>query len=394
MSAIDFLKEELDDLKQKSLYRKLRVLQSEQAARCVIDGKKVINLSSNNYLGLATHPRLRKAAIDAVNKWGVGAGAVRTICGTMQIHQDLEKELAVFKHTEAALVFVAGIAANRGTIQALVPDEEDAVISDELNHASIIDGIRLTKAKRLVYPHKDMNGLEEALKKAKGMRRVMVITDGVFSMDGDVAPLPEIVKLTHQYGAFVMVDDAHGSGVMGPHGEGTTFHYGLQNEIEVQMATMSKAIGVIGGYVAGTNNLREFLIHKARPILFSTAHPPSVAAACLESIRLLQEEPQHHQKLWENTKYFKTELQRLGFDTAGSVTPITPIILGEAATAVKFSDLLFEEGVFGQSIGYPTVPQGKARIRTIATAQHTKEDLDKALEAFAKVGKKLAVLAA
>lgn len=393
MGTTDFLKAELDELKQKSLYRKLRVLQSEQGARCVIDGKKVINLSSNNYLGLASHPRLRKAMIDGVNKWGVGTAAVRPIIGTMQIHQDLEKELAAFKHTEAALVFVAGIAANRGTIQALVPDEEDAVISDELNHASIIDGIRLTKAKRFVYPHKDMKGLEEALKKAKGMRRVMVITDGVFSMDGDVAPLPEIVKLAHQYGAFIMVDDAHGSGVMGPHGEGTTYHFGLQDQIEVQMATLSKAIGVLGGYVAGTNDLREFLIHKARPFLFTSAHPPGVAAACLESIRLMQEEPQHHQRLWENTKYIKAGLQHLGFDTMGSVTPITPIILGEAATAMKFSDLLFEEGVFGQGIGFPTVPQGKARIRTIVTAQHTTEDLDKALEAFAKVGKKLAVLA-
>lgn len=392
MSTMNFLKDELDDLKRKSLYRKLRILQSPQMAESVIDGKKVVNLSSNNYLGLATHPRLKKAMLDAVEKWGVGAGAVRPIIGTMAIHDELEKELARFKHTPASLVFVAGIAANRGTIQALVPDEEDAVISDALNHASIIDGIRLTKAKRLVYPHKDMKGLEDALKQAKGMRRVMVVTDGVFSMDGDVAPLPEIVELAHKHGAFVMVDDAHGSGVMGPHGEGTTFHFGLQDKIEVQMATMSKAVGVIGGYVAGSQDLREYLIHRARPFLFSTAHPPAVAAACLEAIRVLQEEPEHHQRLWENAKFFKAELQRLGFDTAGSVTPITPVIVGEASVAMKFSDLLFEEGVFAQGIGYPTVPEGKARLRTIVTAKHTKEDLQKALEAFSKVGKKLALV--
>jgi glycine C-acetyltransferase len=276
----------------------------------------------------------------------------------------------------------------------LVPDESDAVISDELNHASIIDGVRLTKAKRFVFPHKNMSGLKEALQKAQGHRRILVITDGVFSMDGDVAPLPEIVELAHQYGAFVMVDDAHGSGVMGPHGEGTTFHFGLQDKIEVQMATMSKAVGVLGGYVAGTNTLREFLIHKARPFLFSTAHPPAVAAACLESIRVLQEEPEHHKRLWANTKFFKAELSRLGFDTGVSETPITPVIVREAAVAMKFSDLLFDEGVFAQGIGYPTVAEGKARLRTIVTATHTQEDLEKALQAFAKVGKKLALVAA
>ncbi len=389
---MDFLQQELDELKERHLYRKLRVLQGEQQATSVIDGKKVINLSSNNYLGLATHPRLKKAAIAAIEKWGVGAGAVRPIIGTMEIHESLEKALAQFKHTDASLVFVAGIAANRGTIQALIPEEEDAVISDALNHASIIDGIRLTKAKRFVYPHKDMQGLKDALKKASGSRRTLVITDGVFSMDGDVAPLPEIVELAHQHNAFVMVDDAHGSGVMGPHGEGTTFHFGLQDKVEIQMATMSKALGVLGGYVAGSLPLREFLIHKARPFLFSTAHPPAVAAACLEAIRVLEEEPEHHQKLWENTKYFKGELERLGFDTGVSVTPITPIIVGEAATAMKFSDLLFVEGVFAQSIGYPTVPEGKARLRTIVTARHTREELDKALIALSKVGKTLALL--
>lgn len=394
MQPMDFLRAELEELKQKGLYRKLRILQSEQLPISQIDGKKVINLSSNNYLGLATHPRLRKAAIDAIQRWGVGAGAVRPIIGTMTVHDDLEKELAKFKHTEASLVFVAGIAANRGTIQALVPDENDAVISDELNHASIIDGIRLTRAKRYVYPHKNMDGLKDALQKAQGARRILVVTDGVFSMDGDIAPLPEIVELAHQHNAFVMVDDAHGSGVMGPHGEGTTFHFGLHDKVDVQMATMSKAVGVLGGYVAGATALREFLIHKARPFLFSTAHPPAVAAACLESIRILQEEPQHHQRLWENTRFFKHELSRLGFDTAGSVTPITPIMAGEASMAMKFSDLLFQEGVFAQGIGYPTVPEGKARLRTIVTANHTKEDLEKALTALVKVGKKLALVTA
>jgi len=393
MQSTKFLTDELNELKEKSLYRKLRILQSAQLPVSKIDGKEVINLSSNNYLGLATHPRLKKAAIAATEKFGVGAGAVRPIIGTMEIHDQLEKELAKFKHTEASLVFVAGIAANRGTIQALTPDAEDAIISDELNHASIIDGVRLTKAKRLVYKHKNMQELKEALIKAKGSRRIMVITDGVFSMDGDVAPLPEIVDLAHQYGAFVMVDDAHGSGVMGPHGEGTTFHFGLQDKIEVQMATMSKAVGVLGGYVAGTTALREFLIHKARPFLFSTAHPPGVAAACLESIKILQEEPEHHQRLWANTKYFKEELTRLGLNTAGSVTPITPVIVGDAATAMKFSDLLFEEGVFAQGIGFPTVPEGKARLRTIVTANHTREQLEKAVQAFSKVASKLGLLA-
>jgi glycine C-acetyltransferase len=394
MNTMKFLSEELDDLKRKSLYRKLRILQSPQQSTSIIDGKTVVNLSSNNYLGLATHPRLKKAAVQAIEKWGVGAGAVRPIIGTMEIHDQLEKELAAFKHTQASLVFVAGIAANRGTIQAVAPDETDAIISDELNHASIIDGVRLTKAKRLVYPHKDVKGLEEALKKAQGSRRILVVTDGVFSMDGDLAPLPEIVEKAHQYGAFVMVDDAHGSGVMGPHGEGTTFHFGLQDKIEIQMATMSKAVGVLGGYVAGSQDLREFLIHKARPFLFSTAHPPAVAAACLEAIKVLKEEPEHHQKLWENTKFFKSELTRMGFNTGGSVTPITPVIVGEAAAAMKFSDLLFEQGVFAQGIGFPTVPEGKARLRTIVTAKHTKEELSKALEAFGKVGKKLALVSA
>jgi glycine C-acetyltransferase len=289
-------------------------------------------------------------------------------------------------------VFVAGIAANRGTIQALVPEESDAVISDELNHASIIDGIRLTKAQRFIYAHKNMEELEKALKKAQGSRRILIVTDGVFSMDGDVAPLPEIVKLAKKYNAFVMVDDAHGSGVMGPHGEGTVFHFGLQDQIEIQMATMSKALGVLGGYVAGSMKLREFLIHKARPFLFSTAHPPAVAASCLEAIRVLKEEPEHHTRLWENTRFFKSELKRLGFNIGDSVTPITPIMIGDAAMAMKFSDLLFEEGVFAQGIGYPTVPQGKARIRTIVTANHTRQDLEKALEAFQKVGKKLALV--
>lgn len=391
-TLMSFLSDELLDLKKKSLYRKLRILESPQQPVSTIDGRKVINLSSNNYLCLATHPKIRDAAIAAMRKWGVGAGAVRSIIGTTIEHDELEKELALFKGTPASLVFVAGIAANRGTIQALVPDEEDCVISDALNHASIIDGVRLTKAKRKVYPHKDMNGLEAALKEANGSRRIMVITDGVFSMDGDVAPLPEIVELAHKYGAFVMVDDAHGSGVMGENGRGTIHHFGLQNKIEVQMATMSKAVGVLGGYVAGSIELREFLIHRSRPFLFSTAHPPAIAAACRAALRVMQEEPELHQKLWENTRYFKKGLEQVGFNHGRSETPITPVIVGKAETAMKLSDLLYEEGVFAQGIGYPTVPEGHARVRTIVTSGHTLEDLDKALAAFEKVGKKLGII--
>ena len=387
-----FLAEELLELKAKSLYRKLRILQSPQLPVSTIDGRKVINLSSNNYLCLATHPKICEAASRAIKQWGVGAGAVRPIIGTTTEHDELEKELAAFKGTPSSLVFVAGIAANRGTIQALVPDEDDCVISDALNHASIIDGVRLTKAKRKVYPHKDMKGLEQALKEAQGSRRIMVITDGVFSMDGDVAPLPEIVNLAHRYGAFVMVDDAHGSGVMGHNGRGTVYHFGLHDKIEVQMATMSKALGVLGGYVAGSIDLREFLIHKARPFLFSTAHPPAVAAACRAAIRVMQEEPEHNERLWENTRFFKKGLEQLGFNHANSETPITPVIVGEAEPAMRLSDKLYEEGVFAQGIGYPTVAQGAARVRTIVTAGHTKTDLEKALSAFEKVGKQLKII--
>lgn len=390
--SMSFLREELDDLKERHLYRKLRILESEQLPVSVIDGKRVINLSSNNYLCLANHPKLKEAAIKAIQQYGVGAGAVRPIIGTMKVHVELEEKLAAFKETEAALVFVAGIAANRGTIQAVAPDEEDCIISDALNHASIIDGVRLTKARRKVYPHKEMEALEDALREAQGSRRIMVITDGVFSMDGDLAPLPEIVKLAHQYGAFVMVDDAHGSGVMGKNGRGTVHHFGLSDQVEIQMATMSKALGCLGGYVAGSQELVEFLIHKARPFLFSTAHPPAVAASCLASIQVLQDEPERHEKLWENTGYFKQGLQQSGFNTGESVTPITPVIVGEARLAMALSDGLYDEGVFAQGIGYPTVAEGKARVRTIVTSGHTREDLDRALEAFRKVGKALKII--
>lgn len=391
-TLMQFLSDELEDLKKRALYRKLRILESPQLPVSIIDGREVINLSSNNYLCLATHPKLREAAEKALKQWGMGAGAVRPIIGTTTEHNELEKELAQFKGTEASLVFVAGIAANRGTIQALVPDEEDCVISDALNHASIIDGVRLTKAKRKVYPHKDMKGLEQALKEAQGSRRIMVITDGVFSMDGDIAPLPEIVELAHRYSAFVMVDDAHGSGVMGKNGRGTVHHFGLHDKIEVQMATMSKAVGVLGGYVAGSMDLREFLIHKARPFLFSTAHPPAVAAACRAAIKVMQNEPELHELLWENTRFFKKGLEELGFNHKGSETPITPVIAGEAGTAMRLSDKLYEEGVFAQGIGYPTVPEGQARVRTIVTAGHTKKELEKALAAFEKVGKALKII--
>jgi glycine C-acetyltransferase len=399
MPGLDFLQVYLDDLKNKGIYNYVKVVESEQTPTCIVNGRKVVNLSSNNYLGLATHPKLRQAMIDATQKWGVGAGAVRPIIGTMTIHKELEEKLAKFKHTESTLVFVAGIAANRGVIQALLTnplnkDEEGeyVVISDELNHASIIDGVRLSRAKRQIYKHKDMADLKRVLEEVKGAPRIMIITDGVFSMDGDIAPLPEIAKLAKQYGAFTMVDDAHGEGVLGKNGRGTVDHFNLHGQWDIDMGTLSKALGCLGGYIAGSKNLTEYLIHQARPFLFSTGHPPGVAAACIAALEVLETEPQLHAQMWENSKFFKAGLSQLGFNTGNSETPITPVIVGDEKLAMLLAKRLFEEGVLGVGIVFPTVARGKARVRTIVTATHTRKELEFALDKFAKVGKELKII--
>ena len=387
-----FLADELDQLRKQGLFRPLRVLGSAQDTEVVVDGKRVLNLSSNNYLGLTTHPRLKAAMIQATETFGAGSGAVRTIAGTMTVHEDLERRLAEFKHTEASLVLQSGFTANLGVLQSLVK-EGDVIISDELNHASIIDGIRLSKAERSIFKHRDMDDLERHLEKHRDKRVKLVVTDGVFSMDGDIAPLPAIVERAERFGALVMVDDAHASGVLGKNGRGSVNHFGLDGRVDLQMGTLSKAIGVLGGYVAAPQTVRDFLIHRARPFLFSTSHPPGVAAACIAAIDVLLAEPERIDQLWKNTKHFKDGLRRLGFETGASETPITPVIVGKGAVAMDFSDRLFRLGVFAQGIGFPTVAEGRARIRTIVTSVHTDGQLDRALEAFATVGKELGVIA-
>jgi len=387
-----FLNDELDQLREQGLFRPLRVLGSAQDTEAVVDGTRVLNLSSNNYLGLTTHPRLVSAMIKATEEWGAGSGAVRTIAGTMTIHEELERRLAEFKHTDASLVFQSGFTANLGVLQSLVK-EGDVIISDELNHASIIDGIRLSKAERSIFKHRDMDDLERHLEKHRDKRVKLVVTDGVFSMDGDIAPLPAIVERAERFQALVMVDDAHASGVLGKNGRGSVNHFGLDGRVDLQMGTLSKAIGVLGGYVAGAQPVRDFLIHRARPFLFSTSHPPGVAAACIAAIDVLLAEPERIDRLWKNTKRLKEGLKRLGFDTGASETPITPVIVGKGAVVMKLSDRLFSLGVFAQGIGYPTVPEGRARIRTIVTSGHTEAQLDRALEAFEKGGRELGVIA-
>jgi glycine C-acetyltransferase len=387
----EYLKQELDALKAQGIFNRPRVLAGEQKATVVMDGREVITLSSNNYLGLTVHPRLREAAIRAIERYGVGTGAVRTIAGTMTIHEELDEKLARFKQTEAALVMQSGYATNLGVINALM-QEGNVIISDELNHASIIDGARLSKAARKIYPHKDMAGLRRALEESRGAGKVMVVTDGVFSMDGDIAPLPEIVALAEEYGAFVMVDDAHASGVLGKNGRGTVSHFGLEGRVAIQVGTLSKGIGAMGGYVACSRELRDFLLQRCRPILFSTTHPPSVVATCIAAIELLESDESLITRLWENTRFFKRALQELGFNTGHSETPITPIIVGEGALAMRFSARLFEEGVFAQGIVYPTVPADKCRVRTIVTALHTRQELEKALEILARVGRELGII--
>ncbi|MCL6450840.1 MAG: glycine C-acetyltransferase [Acetobacteraceae bacterium] len=389
---LEFVQEELGKLREAGLYRALRVLEGEQGPRARIDGRTVINLSSNNYLGLTTHPRLRRAAVRAVEQYGVGSGAVRTIIGTMTLHQELEERLAAFKKTEACIVFQSGCAANQGVIQSLLTPQ-DLVFSDELNHASIIDGCRLSRAEIKVYPHRDTAALRRLLEETRERQaRKLIVSDGVFSMDGDIAPLPELVALGEEFGAIVMVDDAHASGVLGANGRGSVDHFGLHGRVHIQVGTLSKAIGALGGYVAGSRALRDFLIHRARPFLFSTSHPPSVAATCLAALDVLEQEPELIQRLWDNTRYFKQGLSDLGFNTGQSQTPITPVIVGEGALAMKLSDRLFQEGVFAQGIAYPTVARDKARVRTIVTAAHTRDDLDQALEAFRKVGRELGLV--
>jgi len=393
--ALAYLADELAELREQKLFRYPKVLTGQQQARAVFDGREVINLSSNNYLGLATHPRMIAAAAGAAQEFGAGSGAVRTIAGTMDIHVELEKKIAAFKHTEAALVFQSGFTANAGTVAAVL-GKDDMIISDELNHASIIDGCRLSRAGIRVFPHGDMDGLRKLLDETDAVRdaghHVLVVTDGVFSMDGDIAKLPEIVRAAKEHGAITMVDDAHASGVLGRNGRGTVDHFDLHGQVDIQVGTLSKAIGVLGGYVAGSRTLIDYLIHRGRPILFSTSHPPAVTAACMEAFDILLEEPEIIDKLWENTRFFKKGLEDLGFNTGISQTPITPVIVGEGALAMKLSDRLFEEGVFAQALAFPTVPRGKARVRTIVMATHTQEDLGIALRAFEKVGKELSII--
>jgi len=386
-----YLSEELESLKQQGLYRRLRVLDDEQTARARFDGRSVVNLSSNNYLGLTTHPQLRERTLEATRTFGVGSGSVRTIAGTMAIHLELERKLAEFKKTEAVVVFQSGFAANAGTVAAVL-GREDVIVSDELNHASIIDGARLSRAEIKVFAHRDAAAARKILHELPKERRKLLITDGVFSMDGDLGAVPDLAALAEEFGCIMMVDDAHASGVFGRNGRGTIDHFGLHGRVDIQVGTLSKAIGALGGYVAGSRALVEFLHHRARPFLFSTSHPPGVAAACIAAIDVLLHEPQLIDRLWDNTKFFKSGLARLGFDTGTSESPITPVIAGDGALAMKLSDRLFDEGVFAQGLAFPTVPRGKARVRTIVTAAHTRDELQYALDTFAKVGRELGII--
>jgi glycine C-acetyltransferase len=386
-----YLADELDSLRQQGLYRQLRVLDGEQKAHASFDHRSVVNLSSNNYLGLTTHPALRERALDATRAFGVGSGSVRPIAGTMSLHMELERKLAEFKQTEATVVFQSGFAANAGTVSAIL-GKDDFIVSDELNHASIIDGARLSRATIKVFPHRDAGAARAIVASLPRDRRTVIITDGVFSMDGDIGALPELCDVADEFGCIMMVDDAHASGVFGRNGRGTVDHFGLHGRVDVQVGTLSKAIGVLGGYVAGSKALIEFLYHRARPFLFSTSHPPAVPAACLAAIHVLETEPQLIERLWDNTRFFKGGLQALGFNTGVSESPITPVIVGDATRAVRLSDELFQAGVFAQAIGFPTVARDKARVRTIVTATHTPDDLQFALDCFGRVGRALGVI--
>jgi glycine C-acetyltransferase len=390
----NWLTAEIQKLHDQHLYKKPRILETPAGGRVRMDGKEVVNMSSNNYLGLANHPKVREAAWRAIEEWGVGAGAVRWIGGTMAVHRELEERLARFKRTEAVLVFTSGFTANSGCIPAVVTGD-DVVISDELNHASIIDGVRLSsaaykKSDGWVYAHKDMDALEDCLKRARSFNKRMIVTDGVFSMDGDIAPLPDIVALAERYDAFVMVDDAHASGVLGKNGAGTASHFGLYGRVDIQLGTLSKALGVVGGYIAGSSALKEWLTNRGRPYLFSTAHPPMVAAALIAALDVMENDPAPMRRLWDNARWWKTALAEKGFDTMGSETPITPVYVGDERTAQDMERLLWEEGVYALAIVYPTVARGQARIRTMPSAAHTDQDLADALAAFVRVRDRLA----
>lgn len=389
---LDFLKEKIGELKDQGIYRKLPVLETPNEAEVILNGKKVINLSSNNYLGFANHPRLKKASIEAIEKYGVGSGAVRTIVGNMKIHEELEEILSKFKREEAAFVFQSGFNCNAGTIQAIT-EAGDIIISDELNHASIIDGSRLSRASKAIYKHSDMDSLEAVLKESRDKyKNILIITDGVFSMDGDIAKLPEIVELAEKYEAMTYVDDAHGSGVLGESGRGTVDHFGLHGRVDFSMGTLSKAIGVVGGYVAGSETMYDWLSHRARPILFSTSLPPASVGAIIEALKMLMESTEYTDRLWDNAKYFKTKMGTLGYNIGHSETPITPVIIGDEAKTMEFSRKLLEKGVFVSGIIFPTVPRGTGRVRTMVTAGHTKEQLDRAVEVFETVGKEMGII--
>lgn len=380
-----YLSEQLQPVRDSG-WKRARVLEGPQGPTATFDGRSVVNLSSNNYLGLANDPRLNEASLDAIRKYGAGSASVRTIAGTMELHLELERRLAIFKKVEDVVVFQSGFTANAGTVAAIL-GKEDVIVSDRLNHASIIDGARLSRAEIKVYEHADINSLREKLAEIEPGRRTLVITDGVFSMDGDIAPLPDVVAAAEEHGAIIMVDDAHASGVLGKNGRGTVDHFNLHGRVHIQVGTLSKAIGVLGGYVAGSKDLIDWLHARGRPFLFSTSHPPAVTAACIAALDILENEPERIERLWDNARFLKEGLAALGFNTGHSETPITPVIIGETEDAVTFSDRLFEEGVFAQSLGFPTVPKGTARVRTIVNATHTREELQYALDAFAKVGR-------
>jgi len=391
LDPLQYLSAEVQGLRDQGLYRRLRILDDEQKATTSVDHRTVVNLSSNNYLGLTTHPLLRERALDAIRRFGVGSGSVRTIAGTMAIHMELESRLAAFKGTEAAVVFQSGFTANAGTVSSIL-GRDDVIVSDELNHASIIDGARLSRAAIKVFPHRDAGAARAIVAALPATQRKLIITDGVFSMDGDLGALPALCDVADEYGCIMMVDDAHASGVFGRNGRGTVDHFGLHGRVDIQVGTLSKAVGVLGGYVAGARALVEFLYHRARPFLFSTSHPPAVAAACIGALDVLEGEPELIDRLWENTRFFKGGLAALGFATGGSESPITPVIVGDAARAMALSDRLFEKGVFAQGIGFPTVPQGQARVRTIVTATHTRDELQFALDAFKSAGADLGLI--
>jgi glycine C-acetyltransferase len=388
---------QLDELKRAGTYFKLRELDDIQGPVCTYDGRKVINLASNNYLGLCNHPKLEEAAIRAVREHGVGSGAVRTIAGTMRIHMELEEKIARFKNVEACVVFQSGFTANAGTVGSIL-GKEDFILSDELNHASIIDGARLSRAKIKVFRHKDVAHCEELLLEiGKEPGKKLIITDGVFSMDGDIGPVDKLAALAEKYGAIMMVDDAHASGVLGRNGRGSVDHFNVHGKVDVQVGTLSKAIGALGGYVCGSRDLIDFLYHRARPFLFSTSHPPSVAATCIAAFDILENEPERIERLWDNTRYFKQQLEHAGFDIGGrttpaSETPIIPIILGDGRTTMAFSRELFAQGLMATGIAFPTVPEGQARVRLIMTSEHTREQLDQALETLTTTAKKMSLL--